>query len=81
MKAGGADASGVEGVPLVAAAAGPEVIFTRRPAAERTTDVRALRRLFFLKLAVWHDDRVGGDGTHTRTIMNRTGRTLQQDAS
>lgn len=37
MQAGRTDAAGLEGVPNVAARAGPEILFARRPAAERTT--------------------------------------------
>jgi len=40
VQAGGADAAGVERVPIVAAGARPEVAFSWRPAAQRTTDVR-----------------------------------------
>src|SRR5690242_4780981 len=38
-----ADAPGVEGVPAVAAIAGPEGIRRRHPAAQRTPDARAFR--------------------------------------
>jgi hypothetical protein len=41
LKAGGAHASGVECVPLVATSARPEVVLTRRPAAVGTADARA----------------------------------------
>ena len=56
VQASGADASGVEGVPLIAAGAIPFVFLAGRPTAERATDARRLRGglLLFLKLAVRH---------------------------
>jgi len=38
MEAGGAYASGVEGIPFKAALAEPHVFFAGRPAAERASD-------------------------------------------
>lgn len=40
MQAGRTDAAGLEGIPNVAASAGPEILFAGRPAAERTTYAR-----------------------------------------
>ena len=68
VQAGCADASGVEGVSLVAALAEPLVFFPWRPAAERAADARSrwIVCLFFSKLAVWNDDRIVCDRTRAR---------------
>lgn len=52
MQAGGADASRVEGVPLVSAVAKPFGFFARRPAAEWAADARwfGLAGLLLFKL-------------------------------
>jgi len=62
-----ADASRVEGVPLVTTSAEPFVLFARRPAAQRAADARRFRLAglpIFLKLAVWSDDRIVSYLTH-----------------
>ena len=67
VQAGWAHASRVERVPLVAALAEPAIFFAGRPAAERAADARRFRvagLLIFLKLVIWHDDRVVRDRTH-----------------
>jgi len=42
MEAGGADASGIERVPLMPAGAEPLVVLAGRPAAERAADAGAI---------------------------------------
>ena len=66
VKAGRADASGVESVPLLAAGAEPLVFFPGRPAAERAADARAgcITLLLLFKFAIWNDDRIVCDLTH-----------------
>lgn len=53
VKAGWANASSVEGVPLVVALAKPFVFLARRPAAQRTADARRFRNF-----AISIDDRI-----------------------
>jgi hypothetical protein len=48
VQACGADATGIERVPLVAAGAEPLVVFAGRPAAERAADARVGRILALL---------------------------------
>jgi hypothetical protein len=49
LEAGGADASGVERVPCMSAGTSPEVLFARRPSAEKASDARARRpHVFFV---------------------------------
>jgi hypothetical protein len=52
MQARGTNASGVKGVPLVAAGAEPSVFFAGRPAAERTADAWGAEVLLVLKVAI-----------------------------
>jgi hypothetical protein len=69
MKAGGADATCVERVPLVAAGAEPFVFLPGRPAAEWALDARRFRLaglLIVQKLPVWNDNRIVRDRTHAR---------------
>lgn len=68
VKAGWADASGVERVPFMAAGAEPFVFLARRPPAERAADAWFGRpyALLFSKLAVWNDERIISDRTHAR---------------
>jgi hypothetical protein len=64
-----ADASGVKGVPFMTTGTRPEVFLARRPPAERAADAWRLRRagiLFFLKLALWNDDRIVRDRINVR---------------
>jgi hypothetical protein len=68
VKAGGTDASGVERVPLMAAGARPDVLLARRPGAERASDARPVRRLFFLELAFWNKDRIIRWKIHARLL-------------
>jgi hypothetical protein len=51
------------------ALAEPFVFLAGRPAAERATDARRLRGglLLLLSLAIWNDDRIGGDATHGKS--------------
>ena len=73
MKAGWADASGVKGVPLVAARAEPPVFLAGRPAAERAADARGFRfagLLTFLKLAVWSNGGSISCWTHLFGSLN-----------
>jgi len=48
MQAGGADASSIECVPLIAAGAEPEVFLAGRPTAEGAPDSRAIGVEVFL---------------------------------
>jgi len=48
VKAGGADAPCVEGIPLVSAGAEPFVLFARRPVAQRAADARVGRMTYDL---------------------------------
>jgi hypothetical protein len=69
VHAGWADASRVEGIPLIAAGAKPLVLFAGRPAAERAANTWRFRLaglLFVQKLPVWNDDRIVSDWTHAR---------------
>jgi hypothetical protein len=61
VEAGGAHASGVEGVPFMAAGARPAVFLAGRPTAERATDARARgsATFLFLKLAIQNYGRFG----------------------
>ena len=68
VQAGWADASRIEGIPLIAAGAEPFVFFARRPTAERAADARAgwIEAYLLLKLAVWNADWVVRHRTHAR---------------
>ena len=72
MQAGWADTSRIEGVPKVAAATRPTVIFAGRPSAQRAADTRGGGVLLVLKAAVWNDDRIVRDRTHSRYYDLRT---------
>jgi hypothetical protein len=68
VQAGWADASRIEGIPLIAAGAEPFVFFAGRPTAERAADARAgwIEAYLLLKLAVWNADWVVRHRTHAR---------------
>ena len=71
MQASSADASGVERVPRMTALAEPLVLLAGRPAAEQAADRRRLRSaglLRIFKLAIWNDDRIVRDGSHTQLL-------------
>jgi hypothetical protein len=61
VEAGGTDTPGVECVPEVAAATGPEVVFAGRPTAEWTSNLGARGAEAFLvaKFAVQNTRRFG----------------------
>jgi hypothetical protein len=69
VHAGWADASRVEGVPLVAADAEPFVFFAGRPLAERTANTGAgcVPALLFVEFAIQHDRRLGNVSHETRS--------------
>ena len=56
VKAGGADAAGIESIPLVATVAAPAVVLAGRPTAERATDARWGRAfaLVVFGFAIWN---------------------------
>jgi hypothetical protein len=62
MKAGGAHASRVEGVPLIAAGAEPLVLLAGRPTAERAPNAWAewIVALVLIWSAIYYDARFGG---------------------
>jgi hypothetical protein len=73
VKTRGANTSGVERVPFVAAGTRPFVLFAGRPAAQRAADARRFGLaglLIFLKLALWNYDRIVSDRIHA--CSNRT---------
>ena len=66
MKAGGTDPAGIEGVPLVAADAGPNVVLAWRPSAERTTNAWTVRNRVFVAAGFAIEDGRGivDNGSH-----------------
>jgi hypothetical protein len=70
MQAGWADSSGVEGIPIVPACAGPEVFFAGRPAADWTADARTGCVPF--NIAIRNNDRVVRNRTHVRYYDSST---------
>lgn len=76
MKAGWAHSSGIEGVPLMPAAARPEVIFAWRPTTEWASNTRRTRlvALLLLKFTVQYIKGLDGvirNGRHDSAIMNQ----------
>jgi len=69
MKTGGAHASSVESIPLIAAVAEPFVFLAGRPAAERAADAWRFRFagfLLFFEVALWNNNRIVGNWIHDR---------------
>jgi hypothetical protein len=71
IEASRANSPGVKCVPKVAAGTSPEVFLARRPATKRASDSRRFRLAglpVFLKLAVWSDDQIVRNGSHTQLL-------------
>ena len=73
VQAGGADASRLERVPLMAALTRPEIVFAWRPAAERAPDTRAGRimALLLIEVAIQNHGRFGSvirEGAHASIL-------------
>jgi hypothetical protein len=82
VKAGWADASSVEGVPIVSACAEPFIFFSGRPATDRAADARGFGLagfLIFLKLAVWSNGGSIGRWTHLFGSLNPAQRSHGSD--
>jgi hypothetical protein len=76
MKAGRAYSSGIEGIPLMRAATGPQVVLARCPTAKGTSNARAiwLMALLLLNFAVQYIQGLDGaiqNGRHDSTIMSQ----------
>ncbi len=79
MKAGWADSSRIERIPLLAAGARPAILFARRPAAERAADAWAARlmdRLFIQFVINNNGGLVILNGEHASILWRRSDRPL-----